>query len=149
MNRLRGGCYCGRIRYEVVSVFDATYCHCSICRRVSGAPVYAGLVTPAGDFRVVSGEPRSFASSDHGTRWFCAECGTHLYCTDAHNDRVSVALGTLDDPNVVSPRIHQWTSEQLAWFQIADDLPRVEDGTLPRPAKRAPEEGPRRPVPTK
>ena len=136
MTPLRSGCYCARIRYEVDSVFDAGYCHCSICRRIGGAPVYAGLVTHAADFRVVSGKPRPFASSDHGKRWFCPECGTHLYCTDARHDRVSVALGTLDDPNAVAPKIHQWTSAQLAWFEIRDDLPRVQDGVLPHPAKR-------------
>jgi hypothetical protein len=132
----RGGCYCGRVRYEVDSIFDAVYCHCSICRRISGAPVYAGIVTPKRDFRIVSGEPASFASSEHGTRWFCPVCGTHLYCTDALNDRVCVALGTLDDPNAVAPQIHQWASAQLAWFEIADDLPRVRDGRLPDPNGR-------------
>ena len=134
--RLRGGCYCARVRYEVDFVFDAIYCHCSICRRLSGAPVYAGLVTHRSDFRVVAGEPRSFASTEHGTRWFCSECGVHLFCTDSENDRVSVALGTLDEPEAVRPKIHQWTSSRLAWFDIADDLPRVSDGTLPHPARR-------------
>lgn len=62
----RGGCYCGRVRYEADSVFDAVYCHCSICRRISGAPVYAGIVIPKSEFRVVSGEPTSFPSSEHG-----------------------------------------------------------------------------------
>lgn len=87
---IRGGCYCGGIRYEAGAVFDAVYCHCWICRRFSAAPVFAGLVIPARDFRVLSGEPASFASSDHGTRWFCAICGTQLHCTDSHSDYVSV-----------------------------------------------------------
>jgi len=133
---IRGGCYCGRNRYEVDSVFDVAYCHCTICRRISGAPVYAGVVTPKTDFRVVAGQPASFASSDHGTRWFCSTCGTQLYRTDARNDYVDVAIGTLDEPEAVAPKIHQWTGSKLAWFEIADDLPRVTDGTLPHPAKR-------------
>jgi len=133
---IRGGCYCGRIRYEVDSVFDAGYCHCRICQRISGAPVYAGVVTPNSDFRVVAGQPASFASSEHATRWFCSICGTHLYCTDTRNDYVSVGIGTLDEPESVAPKIHQWTGSKIAWFEIADDLPRVADGTLPHPAKR-------------
>ena len=133
---IRGGCYCGRIRYEADSIFDAVYCHCSICRRISGAPVYAGLVIPKRDFRVVSGEPASFASSEHGKRWFCPLCGTQLHSTDPRSDYVGVAIGTLDEPESVAPKIHQWTGSQLAWFETADDLPRIPDGTLPHPAKR-------------
>ena len=36
---LKGGCFCGRIRYETAGTpFRETNCHCSICRRTSGAP---------------------------------------------------------------------------------------------------------------
>ncbi len=34
---LEGGCHCGAIRYRASAVFDAGYCHCSICRRISGS----------------------------------------------------------------------------------------------------------------
>ena len=35
---LKGGCYCGRIRYEAAGMpFHETNCHCSICRRFLGA----------------------------------------------------------------------------------------------------------------
>ena len=117
-------------------MFDAVDCHCTICRRISGAPVYAGIVIPRRDFRVVSGEPTAFASSEHGTRWFCPVCGTQLHCTDSQSDYVGVPIGTLDEPESVRPQIHQWTGSQLAWFEIADDLPRVRDGTLPHPENR-------------
>jgi hypothetical protein len=39
--KLTGGCHYQAIRYEVESIFDAGYCHCSICRKLSGAPVLA------------------------------------------------------------------------------------------------------------
>jgi len=60
-----------------------------------------------------------------------------LYCTDSRSDYISVAIGTLDEPESVAPKIHQWTSSQLAWFEIADDLPRIADGVLPHPSKRS------------
>ena len=34
----QGDCYCGDIRFEVSDIFDAGYCHCSVCRQLSGAP---------------------------------------------------------------------------------------------------------------
>jgi hypothetical protein len=34
---LQGGCFCGRVRYEVTGIpFDETNCHRSICRRTTG-----------------------------------------------------------------------------------------------------------------
>ena len=138
LTRSRGGCYCGRIRYEAASVFDVVYCHCTICRRISGAPVYAGIAVPKGDFRVVSGEPTSFASSDHGMRWFCPICGTQLQCTDSQSDYVGVPIGTLDEPgSSVRPQIHQWT--ELAARLVRDrrrPAARRPGGALPHPAKR-------------
>ena len=94
------------------------------------------MVVPAQDFRIVSGEPTSFASSEHGKRWFCATCGSQLHYTDPRSEYVGVPIGTLDEPASVAPAIHQWTGSQLPWFQITDDLPRVRDGALPHPQKR-------------
>jgi hypothetical protein len=39
-------------------------------------------------------------------------------------DRVQIALGSLDDPGIVQPEDHVWTRSQLHWFEIQDDLPR-------------------------
>ena len=37
---LQGGCFCGRIRYEVTGTpFNETNCHCSICRRDDGRAI--------------------------------------------------------------------------------------------------------------
>ena len=48
---ITGGCFCGAIRWEADGVFDAGYCHCSVCRRISGAPVYSFVHFKEGDFR--------------------------------------------------------------------------------------------------
>ena len=35
-------------------------------------------------------------------------------------------LASLDDPERIAPALHMWTSSQLSWLEIADDLPRHE-----------------------
>ena len=40
------------------------------------------------------------------------------------DDRVQVALGSLDRPENVRPDDHVWTGSQLPWLRIDDDLPR-------------------------
>jgi len=65
---LTGGCCCGAIRYEAGGEpFHATLCHCTTCRRSSGAPIVAWFSVRESEFRVVTGEPARFASSEHGS----------------------------------------------------------------------------------
>ena len=34
---IRGGCACGGIRFEIEAVRSLTHCHCTICRKLTGA----------------------------------------------------------------------------------------------------------------
>ena len=38
-----------------------------------------------------------------------------------------VRIGTLEDPNVLPPDIHIYTSTQQHWLKFSDDIPRVEE----------------------
>ncbi len=40
------------------------------------------------------------------------------------NADVYVSVCALDDPEALAPEIHIWTSDRLAWFETADELPR-------------------------
>jgi hypothetical protein len=64
-NMLTGGCFCGDIRYAVTgSPFHPTNCHCSICRRTTGAPFVAW-------FSVRTDDPEAVPPTDNtqsGTR---------------------------------------------------------------------------------
>jgi hypothetical protein len=123
---LTGACLCGAISYEIsVHAGDvADYCHCRQCRRASGAPVVAWVQVPPARFRVTAGTAKPFASSAHATRWFCPDCGAHLYMTDDAGTSVGVTLGTLDRPEAVRPTVHGWEAERLPWLYLADELPR-------------------------
>ncbi|HEY4369834.1 MAG TPA: GFA family protein [Steroidobacteraceae bacterium] len=122
---LRGGCFCGFVRYVAVGVpFNESNCHCSICRRSSGAPFLAWFTVPLDGFTVVSGEPASFASSADGERTFCPRCGTPLTFRDRRlADEIDVTLCSLEDPAALSPRDHTFVSSKLPWVKLADGLP--------------------------
>jgi hypothetical protein len=121
---LQGGCYCGRIRYEVTGTpFHRTNCHCSICRRTTGAPFVAWFSVRPSEFRLLAGEPSRFRSSAKGTRSFCARCGTQLtFEGDDWPDEIDVTACSLDDPEAVPPRDHTRSSSKLRWIQLSDGL---------------------------
>jgi hypothetical protein len=138
-----GGCFCGAVRYEAQAVFDAGYCHCSICRRISGAAAVCWFSVREEHFRVTRGQARALQSSEHFTRYFCGACGTHLYGVDdlppppkVGSRLVSAMLGTLDEPQRVRPQLHQWWSSRLPWYGDADRLPTFDTGQITHPDTR-------------
>lgn len=122
---MQGGCFCGAIRYQADDLpFHETNCHCSICRRTSGAPLVAWFSVPKARFRILAGEPTRFRSSRKATRSFCSSCGTPL--TFEHDDfpeEVDVTICSLDNPQAVLPKAHIWTSSRLTWIKLTDGLP--------------------------
>jgi hypothetical protein len=122
---LKGGCFCGKIRYVTDDTpTQATACHCSICRRTSAAPLVAWFAVTPGSFRFVSGQPTTFHSSEHATRTFCSSCGTPLTFQSAlYPNEVDVTTCSLDDPEQVPPRSHTWRASGLSWMKVADALP--------------------------
>jgi len=122
---LRGGCFCGAVRYEATGQpYHRTICHCSICRRTTGAPFVAWFSVPRAAFRFVQGTPATLRSSPHATRSFCAQCGTQLsFADDAAPAEIDITTCSLDDPGQAPPEDHTHTASRLAWTALADGLP--------------------------
>jgi len=122
---LQGGCYCGTVRYEVFGdTFNSTLCHCTDCRKASGAPAIAWFSVKVNGLGWTSGTPRQYRSSPRATRSFCADCGTTLtWQADEYLDEVDIATGSLDDPNALPPADHTYTRSRLAWMDLHDGLP--------------------------
>ena len=127
---INGGCLCGKLRYQ--SKFSSTekgYCHCSICRKSTSAPVVAFTSFPIEGFSYVKGKPSIYKSSEKGQREFCYNCGTQIAHRRIHDpETVDVNSGTLDDLTLFNPDFHIYTEEQVPWLNIADNLPRYKKG---------------------
>lgn len=127
---IKGGCLCGKLRYQSLSsCTEKGYCHCTICRKSTSAPVVAFASFLIDDFCYTKGQPAVYESSKKGQREFCSNCGTQIAHRGTHEaDTVDVNSGTLDDINKFSPDFHMYTEEQVSWLNIDDNLPRHEKG---------------------
>jgi len=117
-----GGCQCGAVRFRVEgALVNASVCHCRMCQKAFGN-FYAPLATvPEGGLEWTRGEPKSFRSSNHVRRGFCAECGTPL--TFEAPDGIALAIGAFDHPEEVAP-LMQWGIEaKLPYVDTIRDLP--------------------------
>jgi hypothetical protein len=121
-----GGCLCGAVRYRVDFGLDrVSHCHCSMCRRASGAAMVTWVTVPEKSFTTIKGEPRWFQSSDHGRRAFCAHCGTPiLFASTRDPGSLDVTVGSLDTPELVTPKRHVYEPDRLPWLIMTDHLPR-------------------------
>jgi len=129
MQTLSGGCHCGRLRYQVDGeLVEAGYCHCSICRRTTGATMLAFASFPVSGFRYIAGQPSIYASSERGQREFCGHCGTQICHRALTPVTVDINSGTLDQPGAALPQFHIYMQDALLWPEIADALPRYRQG---------------------
>ncbi|MBL8655606.1 MAG: GFA family protein [Alphaproteobacteria bacterium] len=127
--KISGGCHCGAVRYEVDGeALTHALCHCSDCRRHSGAPMVAWAMFPTEAVKTTKGAAKTYASSTDGRRYFCADCGTGLFYTNAAilPGITDVQSATFDDPNALPARAHIQTAERIGWMEEAHDLPMFE-----------------------
>lgn len=130
---LRGGCYCGAIRFEVADEFSyAMNCHCSDCRRATGSAFkpFAGIARKK--LRMTAGADRVLIFGDRTANHdvHCGTCGSLLYSVLNQGTRVHVAMGSLLDEPSIRPSAHIFVGDKAPWFQITDSLPQYE-GHIP------------------
>ena len=75
-----------------------------------------GLV--AKDDLKVEGETKEYASSEHGRRHFCPQCGTGLFYTSEaiFPGQIDVQIATLDDPDSIVPQAQIQLAERIGWM---------------------------------
>ena len=132
-----GGCLCGAIRYQSSAPpMRAVICHCSMCRKHTGAPIALFVHFPIDSFTWLKEQPRRYRSSEFAGRGFCSQCGSTITMhEDVLNDRVQVAIGSLDQPDRVAVDDHVWTQDRISWFDVKDDLPRFRQNSSAVPTK--------------
>jgi hypothetical protein len=118
MSLIEGGCFCGNIRYEItLAEYPVASCHCSMCRKTSGAPYVAWLIVPKTSFNYTGSSSLSeLKSSEGGRRSFCNQCGTPVTCVNAaHPDIIDVTVGSLDEPGGFKPTMQAFEDSRLPW----------------------------------
>lgn len=113
MDRVTGGCLCGKVRIAAVGVpYRVGLCHCMDCRKHHGTLFHASAIFPEAAV-TVEGEVRDFAG-----RYFCPACGSSVFSRSG--DEVEVNLGSLDAPDQFRPSYELWTRRRESWLPTFD-----------------------------
>ncbi len=119
---IRGSCLCGGFQFEIHGrVSDLHRCHCSICRKATGAGAIATLATARKSFRWVRGE-QTILNFDRPSGWttsFCPTCGNpapHLH----ENGKIwLIPAGCLDDDPGTRVAEHIFVASIASWDSVS------------------------------
>jgi len=135
---ITGGCLCGAVRLEIMAdaPLAVRQCWCRVCQYLGAGSGTVNALFPK-DAVSVSGPWTEFVSvADSGSvmhRRFCARCGTPIFTeAEPYPHLISVRVGALDDPNLVTPGAIIWTGSAPAWACFDPKLPQAE-GQAPLP----------------
>ena len=129
MTEFTGGCLCGAIQYQVSGGPETAYsCHCRDCQYLTGGAPNNAIYIPQASLKIIQGEPHAYnTTSDSGTRatrFFCHQCGTHLYGkSELFKGSVVLKVGSLDDPSLFKPTMNVWVSSAQHWHNVDRNLP--------------------------
>ncbi len=111
MDRVSGGCLCGKVRFVASGrPYRVGICHCLECRKHHGTLFHASAIFPQ-DAVVIDGEVR-----DYKGRFFCPECGSSVFSRSG--DEVEVNLGALDEIDQFRPTYELWTTRREGWLPV-------------------------------
>jgi hypothetical protein len=135
MGKLKGGCHCGAIRYQIAGPPSwSAHCHCRSCQMALGGAFVTWAKIASEDFVVTKGEIKTFQKTPGITRGFCGDCGTTMtYAAESDVEGQDwsadawFSASTLDDPSIAKPQTHVFVSHQQPWIKLDDGLPTFQE----------------------
>jgi hypothetical protein len=118
----RGGCHCGKVRFEIEAPADLEVleCNCSLCQKLG----YLHLLVPRANFRLVSGKDSLISyrfNTGTANHLFCKVCGVKsFYMPRSHPNDFSVNARCLDDGTVQMMTSTPFDGQN--WEQAAGEL---------------------------
>ena len=129
---IEGGCDCRTVRYRLQTApLFVHCCHCRWCQRESGASfalnamIEADRVTELGQPPEVVKTPSASGAGQQIAR--CPQCKVAVWSHYAGAGPLLkfVRVGTLDEPHLLPPDIHIFTTSKQPWVVLPEGVPAV------------------------
>lgn len=131
-----GGCACGQVRYRLhANPLIVHCCHCRFCQRQTGTAFALNALFLAEHVELLQGEVEELvveSPSGNGQKIArCPHCRVAVwsnYFMTGLKDRIRfLRVGTLDNPDLLPPDVHIYTSTKQPWVQIPEQAPRADE----------------------
>jgi hypothetical protein len=110
-------CSCGAVSIEVRGEpVRVGLCHCTTCRKQSGAAFTANAIWRAEDV-TIQGDTRSWKDTTV-SRHFCPSCGSSLF--GISDGEIAIGLGAFNQaPTNLVPTYELWVGRREKWLRVA------------------------------
>lgn len=115
---MKGECLCGNVKFEIEEEIRNLYqCHCTLCRKATGAAANAATFVQGTAFRWVSGESgiKSFKKPSGFRSDFCSECGSPVPNSLRDSGMVWIPAGLLNEAVSSRVSVHLHTKSAAPW----------------------------------
>jgi len=126
--RLKGGCSCGQVRYQLLDKPIRVHCcHCTDCQRHTGSAFVLNAIIETSAIKILRGKLRAVpvhrAFGPHDI-YRCPKCKVALWSDYGHRPQIRfVRVGTLDQPSAIQPDIHIYTETKVPWLKLPKGRP--------------------------
>ena len=124
-NTFEGGCTCRSVRYRMSGEpLFVHCCHCRWCQRETGTAFALNAMIEADRVQLLQGEVEAIdtpSNSGKGQRISrCPHCRVALWSNyGGGGDTIRfVRVGTLDEPDLLAPDVHIFTSSKQPWVEL-------------------------------
>jgi hypothetical protein len=132
--KLEGSCQCEKIKFSVDSEtpYPFMFCYCTVCRKVTGGVCGCNIMGIRKTLKIkgkrylkcyhATIRERGHSRKSEAERWFCSNCGTHLWLMDDQwPEGVWPNAGAIDTPLPVPPpskTVHCMLSAKPKWVPV-------------------------------
>ncbi len=120
---MTGRCLCGAVKFTAATVeTDFEVCHCGMCRRWAGSPLFAanaeGVVFDGEESLAV------YDSSEWASRGFCSKCGSSLFYYLKPAERYVMCVGAFDAAAAFRLAGEIYVDHKPTGYEFAGNLPK-------------------------
>jgi hypothetical protein len=129
---LTGSCLCGALKYRVSGAPARFYhCHCSRCRKASGAAHTSNLFVEKGTLEWEGDTEKmkfyKLPEAERFSRTFCDTCGGPLPREIPNFGLIMIPAGTLNEEPNLRPQARIFQDSKTSWSCSAEELPLFAD----------------------
>ncbi|WP_203291112.1 GFA family protein [Maricaulis parjimensis] len=131
-----GGCTCGQVRYRLQGKPLIVHCcHCRWCQRQTGTAFALNALFETSQVDITQGRVENLDTASPSGRGQtiarCPDCKIAVwshYFMGGLKERISfIRVGTLDNPNLLPPDVHIYTSTKQPWVILPPEDHAVEE----------------------
>lgn len=119
---MKAKCLCGAVEVTAPDHEEVGVCHCSMCRRWGGGPMFAVHCGSGVEFGGTA-KPQTYRSSEWAERGFCPTCGTHLFYHLLPSDEYILSAGLFQANESFRLASQIFIDEKPGFYDFANQTP--------------------------